>query len=82
MKVMKFSAPWCSACKVLSRTMESVDFGAIELVEVNTDERPELAKMHGIRGLPTMILFDDVGAEVNRLVGSQPKATVEQFLQS
>ena len=67
-KVLKFSASWCQPCKELSRRLETM---GQEVEEVDVDANEELAAKFGIRGVPTMVMVDDAGNEVSRLVGSK-----------
>ena len=59
MKLLKFSASWCQPCKMLTTIIDNIDI----------DEQSELAQQYNIRGVPTLILIDDVGNEVKRNVG-------------
>ena len=43
--------------------------GRIKLVKVNTDSAPNLSQRFGIRGIPTLILFDH-GKEAARVTGA------------
>ena len=58
--VVDFWAPWCAPCRMMAPVFEAA---ARELepqfrfVKVNTDEEPELAARHGIRGIPTLAIF-------------------------
>lgn len=70
--LVDFSANWCAPCRVLgpifdlaARTLEP----EVRLAKVDTDVEPKLAGAHGIRGLPTVILFHH-GHEVARRAGS------------
>ena len=41
----------------------------VRLVKVNTDEDQSLAQRFGIRGIPTLVLFQD-GRELDRISGA------------
>jgi thioredoxin 1 len=43
------------------------------------DENQATPAKYGVRGIPTLILFDK-GEVVDRVVGAQPKASVENLL--
>ena len=70
-------------CKVLAKLMphlaEKFD-GQATVAKVNTDEQRYLAWVHGITGLPTVIVFKD-GKEVERLRGLQPPEVYVETLE-
>ena len=68
MKLIKFSADWCPNCKPLAKLMDGMDI-PIEVQQVDVDKEPEIAQQYGIRGVPTLLLVDDEGKELRRIVG-------------
>lgn len=71
-KLMKFSADWCRPCHQQAKLLEG--FKDAEVVAIDVEEEEELAAKYGIRNLPTMILFDEAGNEVQRFTGlTQPE---------
>jgi thioredoxin 1 len=52
----------------------------VQLEEVDIDENMALAKQYGIRGVPTMVLVDDKGAEQRRVSGVMNEAAVLKFM--
>jgi len=80
--MVDFWAAWCEPCKMLTPVLEAVATkhdGAVLVAKVNSDEEPELAAQLGVRSLPTVMLFVE-GAIVDRFVGVQSGAAVEQFI--
>jgi thioredoxin 1 len=65
--LVKFSASWCSPCKVLASIIDN-NPPSIPVVEVDIDEDPELATKYKVRGVPTLVVVED-GEEVKRKVG-------------
>lgn len=53
--------------------------GRIKVAKLNVDENPQTATKFTIMSIPTMLIFKD-GEVVDRLVGVQPKAAIEQKL--
>ena len=78
MKVLKFGAEWCTACKMLTRVLEGVESN-IPIEEINIDENQDISIKYGIRGVPTMILVDDSGTEIKRQVGMMTEAQYVTF---
>jgi len=79
--LMTFKAPWCAPCKAMEPIIKNIvsDINYIDLVEVNVDEDPDMAREYGIRSIPTLILKR--GNEVvNRLTGGANPEQVRRFL--
>jgi len=73
--LVDFWAPWCGPCRMLEPVIDAVAStydGRVKVVKVNTDEEAELAREHGVRSIPCVVLFKD-GQEVSRLVGFRPE---------
>ena len=50
-------------------------------INANEGEGPGIMRAYGIRGHPTVLIFDRQGQEVGRLTGPQPTETVEKILE-
>ena len=75
-------APWCGPCRMMApafveaaRTLEP-DY---RLVKLNSDEAPEVSERLGIRGIPTMILFQD-GQEKGRVSGAMTASQIVHWV--
>lgn len=55
--LVDFYADWCGPCKMLGSVLEQVDF--IDILKVNTDMYPELARKYGVMSIPTLIVFEN-----------------------
>lgn len=69
MKAVKFEASWCQPCKSLTRTLTQQ---GINIEAIDIDENTEMAVKYNIRGVPTILILDDDGKEVDRYVGAMP----------
>ena len=78
-QLLKFSASWCQPCKALAGNMKHVDFGDVEVKEIDIDENFEEAKQYGIRGVPTLVLVEN-GVEVKRTSGVLMADKIEEFI--
>ena len=77
-KVIRFTATWCSPCKMLAKTLESIETNIpIEVVDI--DEQPDIAVEFGIRGVPTLVIVED-NVPSKRLVGNKTKQELEAFI--
>jgi thioredoxin 1 len=77
--LIKFSASWCSPCKVLTSIIEN-NPPAIPLVEIDIDEDYELAAKYKVRGVPTLIVVEN-GEEIKRKVGLITAVQLKQFIE-
>lgn len=69
--LVDFWAAWCAPCRMLTPTVEAVAEqyqGKARIVKLNVDENPDVAMRYGIKGIPTLILFNK-GQEAERIVG-------------
>lgn len=80
MKVLKFSATWCGPCKSLAGVIEKYYKGDVPVENIDIDESQEVAIRFGVRGVPTCVLLDDNGVEVNRKVGMMMIDEFEKFV--
>ena len=81
MKLVKAYATWCQPCKGLTVTLNEIDHPLVEkMEELDVDVQIPLARKYGIRSVPTLLLVDENGEVVERLVGSQNKDRILNFL--
>jgi thioredoxin 1 len=81
--LVDFWAEWCMPCRALAPIIDelSTEFdGKVRFAKVNVDECRDIPAKFGIRGIPTLILFQG-GKKVNELVGNQPKDKIKAMLQ-
>ncbi len=76
--LVDFWAGWCMPCKMLAPTVDELaaDYAEkVKVVKVDIDANPALASKYNVRGIPTLLVLKD-GAEVDRIVGVQPKSAI------
>lgn len=76
MKIIVFSAAWCSKCGPYKEQLKKA---GIEFDSVDVDDNEDMAASYGVRGLPTTVIEVTEGNEVFRTVGPNLKE-VKEFL--
>ena len=77
-KVLKFSATWCGPCKMLAKTLQTVNTD-VEIEEVDINQNEELTAQYRVRGVPTLVMLED-DVEVKRVVGVKSKEELENWI--
>ena len=81
--VVDFFADWCSLCKQMKKTFESLaqdkEFDSILFVNINTEHHRTLAAEYHVFSLPTVILFVD-GTPIHTIYGYYDKKTLKQII--
>jgi thioredoxin 1 len=80
--LVDFWATWCGPCQVMGPVLDTIAgeyAGKVKVLKLNVDENQATPPKYGIRGIPTLILFNK-GQVVDTIVGAQPKGNVDNIL--
>lgn len=75
--VVDFFATWCGPCKMLGPVLESLD--NVEVLKIDVDECPSLAREYGIMSVPTLMIFKN-GELKDKRSGFMPKEMLEEWI--
>ena len=77
-----FCAPWCGPCRVMAPDFERAALmlePRMRLATLDIDKASDVAARHGVRSIPTMILFSG-GRELGRQSGAVRAAGIAAFV--
>jgi thioredoxin 1 len=82
--LVDFWAEWCGPCKMIAPVLEelAVEYGEkLKVCKMDVDANPDTAPKYGIRGIPTLILFNN-GEPAGTKVGALSKSQLAEFIDS
>ena len=80
--LIDFWAEWCGPCKQIGPILEEISdeySGKITIGKLDVDENPETPGKFQIRGIPTMLLFNN-GELIDTKVGMSSKADLTEWI--
>ncbi|MCH8505312.1 MAG: thioredoxin TrxA [Ectothiorhodospiraceae bacterium] len=80
--LVDYWAEWCGPCKMLAPILDDVAAeyrGKVKVVKVNIDESRGLAPKYGIRGIPTLMIFEGGDVKATR-VGALSRPELQEFV--
>ncbi len=75
-------APWCGPCRAMAPEFETASRQLepeVRLIKLNSEAQPAATAKLGIRGIPTMILFQG-GRELARVSGAMTAGAIVQWV--
>ena len=76
--LVDFWAEWCGPCKMIAPYLDDLasEMGEqVEVVKVNIDENPQIARDYQVMSIPTMTVFQG-GKPVKSIIGAKPKGAI------
>lgn len=79
--LVDFFAPWCGPCKMIAPIVDQIsqEKSDLKVVKVDADNAQALMAKFGIRGIPTLLLFDN-GEVVASKVGAASLTQIREFV--
>lgn len=80
--LVDFYADWCGPCKAMEpilKDMANEHSDTLTIAKVNVDKHGDLAREHGVRGIPHLVLYED-GEAVDSSTGYRDKKALTNWL--
>ncbi|WP_427912480.1 thioredoxin TrxA [Ramlibacter sp. MMS24-I3-19] len=80
--LVDYWAEWCGPCKMIAPILDEVSAtykDKLQIAKMNVDENRDVPAKFGIRGIPTLMLFQGGQLKATK-VGAMSKAQLTQFL--
>jgi thioredoxin 1 len=80
--LVDFGARWCGPCRALDPIIDRIaeeNVGRVKVVTVDIDDAPETAARYGVRGAPTVMVFEG-GVRMAQRLGLTTKENLLKLL--
>ncbi len=77
--LLDFHADWCVPCQKMRPAVNQLSRKGYPVKSINIDRSQATAQRYGVQAVPTFIVVDRSGRELDRTSGLQPAAVLERF---
>lgn len=81
--LVDFWAVWCAPCRMIAPIVEEIaaDYeGKIKVAKLNVDDHGQIAARYNVRGIPTLLLFQN-GQVAEQMVGAGSKKSIVNMVE-
>jgi thioredoxin 1 len=82
--VVDFWAEWCGPCRMIAPALEELSVeleDKVTIAKLNIDESPQTPSRYGVRGVPTLMIFNQ-GQVAATKVGALPKSKIKEWIEA
>jgi thiol-disulfide isomerase/thioredoxin len=76
--LLDFTAEWCGPCRQMKPVVQRLAESGVPVKAVDLDRSPTLARKYHVQSIPTFVLVDSNGNEIDRVVGAVPASELER----
>lgn len=80
--LVDYWAEWCGPCKMIAPVLDAIAEeykGKLAIAKLNIDQNDQTPAKHGVRGIPTLMLFKNGQVEATK-VGALSKSQLTAFI--
>jgi thiol-disulfide isomerase/thioredoxin len=77
--LLDFHADWCGPCQKMRPAVDQLSRKGYPVKSINIDRSKATADRYGVQAVPTFIVVDGSGRELDRTSGLQPASVLERF---
>ena len=80
--LVDFWAEWCGPCKMIGPSLEEIsdEMENVTIAKLNIDEHPNTPGKYGVRGIPTLLIFDKGEVKAEK-IGAAPKSKLSEWVE-
>lgn len=81
-QILDFSATWCGPCRQMAPAIDRLEAANYPVRRIDIDADPRTASRYKVTAVPTLILVDSQGREIDRRSGAQSAAAIATWYKS